>query len=184
MDSGNSPMSFFSLFFNDELLEDITFQMNVHNTASANDKGTKPAPPVEVNELKKIFGVILFMGIEKFPSRRLYWKSSTLSKFIADAKISRNRFEEILSILHFNDKNLQKHVGDPNYKSLFKLKPIVDHLQNTFRTILIPETMVTVDEIMVAFKGRHKLQCYMPLSGNVNYDRWLVYQNISTTLKL
>ena len=97
-------MSFFSLFFNDKLLEDITFQMNVYNTASANDKGTKPAPPMEVNELKKVFGIISFMGIEKFPSRRLYWKSPTLSKFIADAKISRNLFEEILSILHFNEK--------------------------------------------------------------------------------
>ena len=117
---------------------------------------------MNVNELKKVFGIILFMGIEKFPSRRLYWKSSTLSKFIAGAKISRNLFEEILSILHFNEKNLQKHVGDPHYKSLFKLKPIADHLQNIFRTIVIPESMVIVDEMMVAFKGRHKLKCYMP----------------------
>ena len=72
LDSGSNPMSFFSLFFfNDELLEDITFQTNFYNTASANDKGTKPAPPVEVDELKKVFGIVLFMGIEKFPNRQL-----------------------------------------------------------------------------------------------------------------
>ena len=86
-----------------------------------------------------------------------------MSKFIADANISRNRFEKILSIpLHFNDNNLQKPYGDPNYEPLFKLKPIVDLLRNIFGTTAIPETMVAVDEMMVAFKGRHKLKCYIP----------------------
>ena len=118
LDSGSSPTSFFSLFFNDELLENM-FQMNFCNTASANDKGTKPAPPVEAEELKKVFDIILFMGIEKFPNRQLYWKLSTLSKFITDANISHNQFEDILSMLHFKDNNLQKLVGDPNYESLF-----------------------------------------------------------------
>ena len=118
LDSGSSPTSFFSLFFNDELLENM-FQMNLYNTASANDKGTKPAPPVEAEELKKVFDIILFMGIEKFPNRQLYWKLFTLSKFIADANISHNQFEDILSMLHFKDNNLQKLVGDPNYESLF-----------------------------------------------------------------
>ena len=125
LDSGSSSMSFFSLFFDDELLDDIMFQTNVHNTASANNQETKPAQPLEVDELKKVFCVILFMDIEKFPNRRLYWKYFTLSKFIADANISPNWFEEILSILHFNDKSLQKPVGGPNYKPLFKLKPTV-----------------------------------------------------------
>ena len=72
LDSGSSPMSFFSLFFNDEFLEDITVQTNVYKAVSANDKGIKPAPPVEIDELKKVFGIILFMGIQKIPDRRLY----------------------------------------------------------------------------------------------------------------
>ena len=106
--------------------EDTTFQTNLYNTASANDKETKPAPPVEPDKLKKVFGIVLFIGIEKFPNRWLYWKP-LLSKFIADANISFTRFKEILSILHFNGNNLQKPFGDPNYEPLFKLKPIVDY---------------------------------------------------------
>ena len=65
-------MSFFSLFFNDEFLEDITVQTNVYKAVSANDKGIKPTPPVEIDELKRVFGIILFMGITKIPDRRLY----------------------------------------------------------------------------------------------------------------
>ena len=70
LDSGSSPMSSLSLFFSDELLEDITFQTNLRNTASVNEKGTKPTTPVEVDKLKKVFGIVLFMGIEKFSNRR------------------------------------------------------------------------------------------------------------------
>ena len=113
-------MSFFSLFFNDEFLEDITFQTNVCNTSSANDKGTKSGPPLEVDELKKVFGMILLMGIEKFPNRRLYWKPSTFSKFISDANISCNRLEETLLILYFNDNN---------YKNLSEIR-IKSHCSN------------------------------------------------------
>lgn len=48
----------------DELLENITFQTNLYNTASANDKVTKPALPVKVDKLKKVCGTVFFMGIE------------------------------------------------------------------------------------------------------------------------
>ena len=146
----------------DELFENITLQTNLYNTASANDKVTKPAPPVEVDELKKVCGKVLFMGIEQFPNRELYWKPSTLSKFIAYANIFCSQVQEILSILHFNDNNLQKPFGDPSYEPLFKLKHIADLFRNIIGTIVIPETMAAVDEMMVAFKGRHKLRCYMP----------------------
>ena len=64
--SCNSPMSFFSLFFNKELLEQIVLQTNMYNTTSGNVKGIKPVPPVEIDGLKKVLGVILYMGIESF----------------------------------------------------------------------------------------------------------------------
>ena len=173
-------MSVFSLFFNDELLDDFTFQMNLYNTASANDKGTKPGPPVEVDELKKVFGIVLFMGIEKFPNRRLYWKPSTLSKFIADANISCKWFEQILSVLHFNDNNLQKPFGDPNFEPLFKLKPIVHLLQNIFGTIVIPETMVEISSNVTCpqkpTKWGYKLWSLAGLSGYV-YNFEIVGEN-------
>ena len=99
----------------------------MYNTTSANAKGI--VPPVEIVRVKKVLDVILYQDIEESPNRQRCWKPSTLSKFIADANLSHNRFEQIVSILHFNDNNLQKPFGDPTYDPGVKVKPIVDHLQ-------------------------------------------------------
>ena len=86
----------------------------MYNTTSANAKGiVTSVPPVEIDGVKKVLFVILYIDIEKFPNRQLCWKPSTLSKFISDVNLSRNRFEQIVSILHFHDNNLQKPFGDP-----------------------------------------------------------------------
>ena len=160
--SFSGPMQFFSLFFNEKLLKHILFQTNLYNTSNSYVTGSKPISSIRMDEIKKVLGIILFMGVEKFPNRRLYWSPVTESKVISSAKLTRNRFEEILRVLHFNDNSLQGNPGDPNYNTLFKLQPIIDHLRDRFSTVVTAETMVAVDEMMIAFKGRHRLKCYMP----------------------
>ena len=76
--------------------------------------------------------------------------------------MTRNRFDELLRVLHFNNNAFQKNPGEVGYNCLFKLQPIIDHFRHVFSTSVIPETMLAVDEMMVAFKGRHKLKVYMP----------------------
>lgn len=60
--SCNSPMSFLSLFLNNEFLEQIVLQTNMYNTTSANAKGI--VPPVEIDGVKKVLDVILYIDIE------------------------------------------------------------------------------------------------------------------------
>ena len=85
----------------------------MYNTTSANAKGiVTSVPPVEIDGVKKVLFVILYIDIEKFPNRQRCWKP-TLSKFISDVNLSRNRLEQIASILHFHGNNLPKPFGDP-----------------------------------------------------------------------
>ena len=65
-------------------------------------------------------------------------------------------------MLHFYSNALQKNPGEVGYNCLFKLQPIIYHFRHVFSTSVIPETMLAADEMMVAFKGRHKLKVYMP----------------------
>ena len=51
------------LFFTDEILNHITFQTNLYNNEISHARGTKPVSPVTSNEIKKLFQIILFMGI-------------------------------------------------------------------------------------------------------------------------
>ena len=76
--------------------------------------------------------------------------------------MTRNRLDELLRVLNFNNNAFQKNPGEVGYNCLFKLQPIIDHFCHVFSTSVIPETMLAVDEMMVAFKGRHKLKVYMP----------------------
>ena len=62
----------------------------------------------------------------------------------------RNRFDEILRFLHIaNSKRM-----DPNDR-LGKLRPMMNHLQDAFHKIHIPEKHLFFDESMVAYYGRH-----------------------------
>ena len=151
-------MVFFSLFFSNEILNHITFQINLYNNEISHARGTKPVSSVSREEIKKIFGIILFMGIEKFPNRKMYWNPVTLSKVISESNMTRNRFDELLRVLHFNNNAFQKNPGEVGYNCLFKLQPIIDHFRHVFSTLVIPETMLAVavyELSQIEFIGLH-----------------------------
>ncbi|CAB4042187.1 Hypothetical predicted protein [Paramuricea clavata] len=77
--------------------------------------------------------------------------------------MNRNRFEEILSFLHFNNnQEVATDPANPNYDKLFKLKPLIDHFRTVFKGLVTAETMQCINEMMVPFKGRHGAKQYMP----------------------
>ncbi|CAB3988359.1 Hypothetical predicted protein [Paramuricea clavata] len=96
--------------------------------------------------------------------------------------MSHNRYEEILSILHFNNnEEAVTDPADPKYDK-FKVKPLADHFRHVFKGSATPETMQAIDEMMITFKGMHsanvpkkptkwgyKLWCQAGMSGYV-YD--------------
>ena len=90
----------------------------------------------------------------------MYWAKSTCVPAISET-MSRNRFEDVLRVLHFNDNALHKERGEPGYNRIYKLQPLIDKLRKNFKEKVLPETYHAIDEMMVAFKGRHGLKQYM-----------------------
>ena len=45
---------------------------------------------------------------------------------------------------------------------MYKIQPLIDHFCHVFQSAVVPETFMSVDEMMVAFKGRHSAKVYMP----------------------
>ena len=93
--------------------------------------------------------------------------------------MSRNRFEEILCHLHYNDNSLDLNKNDPSHNKLFKIQPLIDHFCEAFQSAALPETFMSVDEMMVAFKGRHSAKVCMPK----NPTKW-GYKNIEIHISL
>ncbi|GBP23665.1 PiggyBac transposable element-derived protein 4 [Eumeta japonica] len=152
------PLLLFRLFWTEHLQDILCFQNNLYPTQTG-----KPFTPITTEELNVFIALNLVMGIKKLPSYRDYWSSapdlhdSYVSKFM-----SFNRFSCLLNNLHVNDNSVVTNRTDPKYDKLYKIRPLLDILQNNFQKNYKPSERVAIDESMIKFKGRNSLKQYMP----------------------
>lgn len=88
--------------------------------------------------------------------------------------MSEKKFEFIRNYLHFNDNLQALAADDPKKDRLYKLRPIVDHLNNKYQSIPL-EKNLAVDEQLCASKARHHLKQYMPAKPhNWGYELFIL----------
>lgn len=152
-----SPLSIF-LFFIGNFLDTILVQSNLY----ANQQNVDLK--LERDELLAFFGILIVMGFHSLPSIRLYWSTDRMFHVEAISKVmSLKRFLKILRYLHVNDNTKAIQRGQPGYDKLFKIRPFIDHLKNTFSEGVSPSRFLSIDESMIGFKGRSSLKQYLPL---------------------
>lgn len=150
----NTPTDVFMVFM-DVIIDDLVYQTNLYGTQ--NDRTLK----ITKDEMLVFFGINFFMGYHELPAWKDYWSSSPDLgvKFVSDA-MSRNTFQKILQNLHCNDNT---SLPSNNKDKLFKLRPIIDKLNTSFRNHYFGTRQLSVDESMVKFKGRSTLKQYNPM---------------------
>lgn len=150
----NTPTDVFMVSM-DVIIDDLVYQKNLYGTQ--NNKTLK----ITKNEMMVFFGNIFFMGYHVLPSWKDYWSSSPDLgvKFVSDA-MSRNTFQKILQNLHCNDNT---SLPSNNKDKLFKLQPIIDKLNTSFRNHYFGTRQLSVDESIVKFKGRSTLKQFNPM---------------------
>lgn len=157
-----SPFDFFTLFFDDEVVNLILVETNRYAHNKLNEANTSSKSrinkwiDIDRDELYVFLGIIMWMGLVKMPSISHYWRTSILYKNSIPMYMSRNRFELILSVIHVSDNN-----NAPQNNRLYKIQPLVDMLVQKFNTVLIPEKKVCIDESMVPFRGRLLFRQYI-----------------------
>src|SRR5215469_7376364 len=77
--------------------------------------------------------------------------------------MSRKRYDWFLSHLHLSDNTLAKKRGEEGYDRLFKVRPYLSHLSESFLKCYNPSEQQSIDESMIKFKGRSSLKQFMPL---------------------
>lgn len=113
--------------------------------------------PVTLEEMNIFIGINFYMSVVHLPNRRMYRSPKSRQAIVADV-MPVNRYEEILSILHANDNDLEKKRGQAGYDSLHKVRPLIDLLSASFEKCAQPEVCVSVDEQIIPFKGRHNVK--------------------------
>lgn len=73
------------------------------------------------------------------------------------------RFLKIIRFIHLNDNNNMAPRGSIHFDKLFKIRPMIKHLNTLFPKIFSPSRYLAVDKSMIAFTGRTIMKQYMPL---------------------
>jgi len=72
------------------------------------------------------------------------------------------RFLKLIRFFHINDNSKMPTRG-PDFDKLFKVRPLINHLQAMYSSLECPSRHLSIDESMIAFKGRSGMKQYMPM---------------------
>ncbi|XP_018364713.1 PREDICTED: piggyBac transposable element-derived protein 3-like [Trachymyrmex cornetzi] len=103
------------------------------------------------------------MGVKRLPSYRDYWSSNPqLNDAYISSTMPVKRFSFLLGNLHLNDRNKEPKKGDANFDKLYKIRPFIEKISETYLHHYDPTKEQFIDESMVKFKGRNTMKQYMP----------------------
>lgn len=113
--------------------------------------------------MKQFLGINLMMGIKRVSSFKDCWSSNFQLRDNYISKVmSLKRFSFLLGNFHVNDNSKIPKKGQPNYDKLYKVRPLLNKLSETFSLYYNPTEHQSIDESMIRFKGRSTLKQYMP----------------------
>ena len=103
---------------------------------------------VDNNELKAFLGINYIMAINKLPKIAEYWRVDNVTGYnVIQNTIIGNRFCEIFQNLHFADNTY-----DDKTDRRFKVRPVIDHLNEKLAEVLSNYKEQSIDEHVVKFK--------------------------------
>ena len=152
-DNLKTPYVYFKDIMTDEVIELTQYQTSQY----ALEKSGKELKTT-AKEIELFIGLYLRMGLVKAHSVRAYWAFETRHPPVAD-HMARSRFENVASSLHFvNNSEISEEQKDED--RLWKVRPFLQEIRKNLEKI-IPEEKQSIDEVMVAFKGRFGLKQYI-----------------------
>lgn len=162
-DSDTQPIDYFSLFFNDTIIDLICSETNLF----ANNKlASGPSPKARITkwqditpiDFKAFLGVIINMGLMPLPNITNYFSTARESNipFFSDI-FSKNDFERIFWNLHFTHRN-----NDEPVPRGFLIAPILEHMKKMCRLFFTPGDKIAIDESTISFKGKVYFRVYNP----------------------
>ncbi|XP_050059682.1 piggyBac transposable element-derived protein 3-like [Aphis gossypii] len=167
LDINNLP-----IFIDDDLILDVNIDDNlipdvnnddnlIHNVNNGIQKNINKPITFTTNELKQYIGITIFTSIVQIANVRKYW-SSRVGYPPIKCTMGQKRFEQIKSIIHFNDNDTALPRNHEDHDRCHKLRPIFDHLNKQFSSIPL-ERDLAIDEQLCATKARSYLKQYLPL---------------------
>ena len=124
---------------------------------------------MSLQEIKTVFGILLVSGYHPLPNRRMYWSVDEDFRVTLVVKaMSRNRFDKIIRLLHFNDNQNLGHTD-----KITKLRPLMDRLNKKFMMAYPLDQQLDLDEAIIEYFGRHGCkQCIRNKPKRFGFKAW------------
>ena len=118
---------------------------------------------VTYKELRCFLGLILWTSLAKFPNRRAYFKLSKVFNLPSfKSHTTRNRFEQLLRILHLaNNEKIPQHF-DAARRFEYKLGNQLTAVCTNSAKLISPARALSIDEMVVKFYGRSIVRQHIP----------------------
>lgn len=152
-----SPLDIVLLFFPLPLWKLVVLQTNLYFLQQNPNRLDRL---LTVRELFVWVGLHLMMINTWSHNQDAYWLG--VGGFDARQYMSRRRFYWIKRWIHFNDSSKKPARDAEGWDPVYELRPIIDALNINFRKYWQLSRYVSLDEMMVHFKGRNPHHCYVP----------------------
>ena len=149
-----SPFELWRDFMTDTLTQNILEQILLYARRDKNNVNFD----MHKAELSRFFGMIILSGYHNLPSERDYWSNQLdLGLPIVSEALSSKRFLQIKSMFHLVD-NITL---EGNSNKMAKVTLLYDHLNSSFIKGGIFQKLLSVDESMVPYYGRHSCTMFI-----------------------
>ncbi|KAL0879298.1 hypothetical protein ABMA27_003077 [Loxostege sticticalis] len=150
----SNPFEAFRLLLDDNYLDMIVHETNLNAVRVFGQPGVTEKSRIihwkdlDREELMIFLGLLIHTGTIRLNRLNDYWKKHWLFNLSCLSQyMSRNRFMLILRCLHFT--------SEPSDEDrLNKIRPVMDHFNNTMNAIYYPGKQLSSDESMVLWRGR------------------------------
>ena len=110
-------------------------------------------------DIYKFFGICILSALAPPTNIRDLW-NDVIGVDLVKQTMSQKYFERLHSTLHFNDNLKRPDSQSPESDKLYKIRPILDHLNQRCLSVPMCERL-SIDEQMCATKARHHMKMYL-----------------------
>ena len=118
---------------------------------------------MSMEELLAFLGLNIAMGIVRLPRVHDYWSTTPMFRMPwFSAVMSRNNFFKISQYLHLVDSTKQRKHGEDSYDPLFKVRPPIEKVSETFDKYYKLVHELAIDEMIIGTRCRIHFLQYIP----------------------
>jgi len=146
-----SPIQIFDIIMSNMMYQKIVFESNLYAEQHNISLNTN------IEELKSFLGLQIYMGYYEVPSIRLYWSNDL--NFYCDRVaqvMSVKRVLKLLHRIHLNDNSKIPQRQSQEFDKLFKIRPLLSHLQETYKTLYKPSRHLVLMRVWLHSKVVHQ----------------------------